>query len=130
MLFDGLTQAQMAVLDRTGIPYSAKIEVDKERYQVWLKMGANAASGPLSNKLAQRLGLPGPATGKFGLLAGFVHHQGLQERGRNRYVLAHEPAKANPQAAEKWDSMLKELDAYARGQARSAERGRQRGPSR
>lgn len=125
-LLDGLTKADTVKLERSNVPYSAKIQIEENRFQIWLQLGSAAASGKVRDWISESLGLPRPDIAKFGALAGFVknHARALEEP--SRFVLAHKPARPAAEFVAKWERMLKEADqlVIAQDQGNSSSRTR------
>lgn len=130
VLLDTLTHAHVAKLERNGVPYSAKVEVAPDRFQIWFKLGGGVVSARICETLAKSFGLPMPHAGMFGSLAGFVKHQVEDHNERKRFVLAHEPASSSPQIAHKWKRFLTGIDELIRRQTSEQVEDRSRGRSR
>lgn len=130
VLLDRLTQFDVAKLERSGVPCSAKIQVEEDRFQVWLPLGSAAVSEKLRLGIAKYLGLPAPKGEKFGALAGFVNRQSGVDKERSLFVVAHEPAKQGVEAIAKWELMLKAADTLVKPKAREKSNNRSKGFSR
>ncbi|MES2902128.1 MAG: relaxase/mobilization nuclease domain-containing protein [Pseudomonadota bacterium] len=130
MLLDRLTHAKVNQLERSGIPLLAKIEVDADRFQVWLRLGNESISSRVRAALAKGLGLPKSESDKFGALAGFVTHQSEVIGERNKFVLAHAPVKPDPEANAKWERMLVDAENLVRDKDRDKSQSRDKGISR
>jgi hypothetical protein len=130
MLLDRLTHSDVTKLERSGIPCLAKIEVEADRFQVWLHLGKAAVANTMREGMAKRLGLPKSDANKFGALAGFVKHQSTLTGERNRFVLAHEPVRTGAETAGKWERMLVDAEKLVKAQERGNTQRRDRGFSR
>lgn len=130
VLLDRLTQFDVAKLERSGVPCSAKIQVEADRFQVWLSLGSAAVSEKLRVRIPKYLGFPAPKGEKFGALAGFVNRQSGVDKERSLFVVAHEPTKQGVEAIAKWELMLKAPDTLGMPKARENSNNRSKGFSR
>lgn len=130
VLLNGLKKMDVYKLERGGIPCSAKIQVDEDRFQVWLHLGSAATSGRLRAALAAKLGLPESDPSKFGYLAGFVIHGAEASSDRAKFVLSHEPVKPTSEASARWYALLRETEKVARTEESGKSHSRDKGFSR
>jgi hypothetical protein len=117
-LWDRLTRVHVAKLELSGVPCSAKIQVEEDRFQIWMKLGPGPLSGKLRDGISKNLALPLPMDTRFGSLAGFVNHRSEEQQDRERFVLAHEPIKPEAEATATWVRMLNDTDKLLRVQGR------------
>lgn len=129
-LLDPLSQADIAKLERVEVPCAAKIEVEPDLLQVWLRLGNAAVSNKVREGIEKYLGLPKSESDKFGALAGFVKHRSTATGERNKFALAHEPVRPRPAAAAKWERVLEDAKGFVKAQKRDNKMTRDKGFSR
>lgn len=96
VLLSGLNKASLLTLRERGFTPTVSLEVERDRYQAWVKLSSRALVEPLRRQAADGLvkGLGRSSTNAVSLadgrLAGFTNQQVLRQGGQHPYALLAE----------------------------------------
>ena len=106
LLLDGLQQADVQRLDARGWQGTAVVEVQRGRFQAWIKLSGQPVADALRGQAASRLAAEfchsgsGITVAEFGALAGLTcHAPRMAEGSAARYALLHASSGAVAAAA-------------------------------